>query len=114
MTAPDQVGYSPLVAFGLRAQAVAFKAKTLQLARGEPETLLEYHSALVPDDTAARLAVIAFCQMVADAPVAAANALLQFLSDWVPRTTADKIEAILRDQAPTQFDWRTRKDSGFD
>ena len=113
MTGPDHPSYSPIVAFGLRAQTVAFKAKTGQMGRGEPETLLEYHAALVPDDQPAHLAVIAFIQAVADVPVEAADALIRFLAGWVPReATADQIEAALRDQAP--HGWQTRKDAGLE
>lgn len=119
MTGPDHPSYSPIVAFGLRAQTVAFKAKTGQLRRGEADSLLTHHDALIPDDLPAHIATIAFIQRVADDPAGAADALLAFLSDWNADLSGAATEAALRDQAPghfanPHFDWQDRKDAGLE
>jgi hypothetical protein len=103
---------SPRVAFGLRAHTLALKAKTAQLGPAEADGLLGYHASLVPEDTDSHLAAIAFVQRVADDPVGAADALITFLTQW--GADPAEIEAALRSQAPQQFAWETRRDTGHD
>lgn len=112
MTGPDHPSYSPQVAFGLRAGTVAFKAKTGQLRRGEADDLAPALHDLIPDDTAAHLAVVQFTLRIADDPVGAADALLGFLAGWHADLPLAATEAALRDQAP--HGWQTRKDTGLE
>lgn len=109
--------FDPVIAFGLRAVALAMKAKTGQMKRGEAQDLLDCHQLLIPEDDCARDAVMDFAYLAAVDQAAAGVRLHDFILGWragAVGALAAETEAALRDQAGDQFDWQARKDCGHD
>lgn len=111
MSAP----FSPVVAFGLRAVAMAMKAKTNQLGRGEPIELVEFCAVLAPDDAPAMEAVRDFVALAAVDPALAGMRLHEFIIGWRAgelRRDMTAVDRTMRTQLPEQFEWANRKDCG--
>lgn len=106
--------FIPSVAFGLKAVALAMKAKTGRLGRGEADALVEACQLLVPDDAQALAAVEGFASLSSlDQPMAG-RALHDFIiaRGGQMARVAHRTDEALRDQAPAHFDWQARKDCG--
>ena len=106
--------FIPSVAFGLKAVALAMKAKTGRLAHGEADTLIEACQQLVPDDHAALAAAEGFATLAALDQPTAGRALHDFIiaRGGQMARVAHRTEEALRDQAAAHFGWQARKDCG--
>lgn len=125
---------SPHTAFGLRAQALALKAKTgARVNLAEVVDVAAYWHALLPGDDAAGAAVARFLAELHIDQAAAGEALLAFLETWLSargvsdsRDLIRRPEAVLAEiacarpvpaaprRATPPADWQTRKDCGLD
>jgi hypothetical protein len=74
---------NPRVAFGMKAGALALKAKAgRRVTLAEVLALAEAWESLVPDDLAAGVAVARFMARIADHPARAGEGMLAFLGQW--------------------------------
>jgi len=128
---------SPIVAFGMFALTVALKAKTGQVSMRDQLGLATRALDWALGDDAARRATCAFLAGVSDqqeAAVAAGQAYLDFLGDWmdalgIERTEAatvesgamaappapePQIQARAVTTAPAEYDWQKRADAGLE
>ncbi|SHF67075.1 hypothetical protein SAMN05444339_11018 [Loktanella atrilutea] len=106
--------FIPSVAFGLKAVALAMKAKTARLVSGEAEALIEACQQLMPDDHEALAAVQGFAAATALDQPTAGRALHDFIitRGGQMANVARRTDEALRQQSPTHFDWQARKDCG--
>lgn len=119
--------YSPHVAWGLRAIALAMKAKcgSPRVTFADVLDLAQLQIATLPGDGDAALAVIRFLARFDDDPIAAGAALHHFLIEWRAAeiaVDADRIHAAVTEQCPELasvrvppiHDWQIRADTGID
>ena len=106
--------FIPSVASGLKAVALAMKAKTARLDSGEADALVEACQQLVPDDAEALAAVQGFALAVTLDQPAAGRALHDFIiaRGGQMAGVAHRTDQVLRAHVADQFDWQTRKDCG--
>ena len=126
---------SPHVAWGLRAGALALKAKagSPKVAFGDVIDLAQLQLATLPDDGDAARAVIRFLARFDAAPTAAGDDLITFVCSWrdgAIRAEMARTEAALNEMCPVPasvreamaargeplplYDWQKRADAGFD
>lgn len=107
---------SPRVAFGMKAGALALKAKTgRRVALAEVLDLAEAWERLVPGDLAAGVAVARFMARIVDHPARAGEEMLVFLGAWWGKAAPRKAPAPDPEQkqaAPP--DWTRRADCGLE
>ena len=103
--------FNPVVAFGLEAVAMAFKAKCRALGRGDPGDLVRLQQRFVPTDDRARDAVAEFASVAVTDPCRAGARLLDFVLGW----RAGRVSAgLFRCPVPDHSTWQDRKDCGHD
>lgn len=105
----------PYVAFGLRALALALKARGNRATVQDALNLVDFCARTIPDDVPALLACTTFARTMRVAQPVAGSALQDFINTWRRgEMAADsaRTEEALRDMAPEHFDWQDRKDCG--
>ena len=106
--------FIPSVAFGLKAVALAMKAKCARMVPGEADALIDACQQLLPDDYQALAAVQGFALASTLDQISAGRALHDFIiaRGGQMAHVARRTEEALREQAPAHFDWQARKDCG--
>lgn len=104
---------NPRIAFGLSATTVALKAKTGRLQLRDQVEFAAKALAFVPEDEAARGAVLDFLSAVRSSPIEAGARLQDFIAGWevsfdplAPERTLQRIG----EEAAVEFDWQKRAD----
>ncbi|KPU83869.1 hypothetical protein JI58_07130 [Marinosulfonomonas sp. PRT-SC04] len=102
---------SPAVAFGFFATTVALKAKCGQLTDRFRADLAQKTLEFVPDDADARVAILAFLATNRDFPVAAGQALLDFICAWMEDRSPKDVERVLQEiKSQPEYEWQDRAD----
>lgn len=113
---------SPIVAFGLKATAVALKAKNNQLRMLDKLELAKACLEWMGGNAKVGDAVVSFLALVDREPIEAANMLQELAAKLAPDSDPRRAEVVLKEierEQPTsfhaipaqeQFDWQKRKD----
>lgn len=118
--------FNPKVAFGLKLQTIALKAKTRQLREVDRSELLLSCMEQLPEHEAARHAVIDFYYGSKLDPIRAGERLYDFIDELCPKIDARKPERVLKiiereraedpdapkpePETQPHFDWQDRRD----
>lgn len=107
--------HRPHVAFGLKALALALKAKGNRATVQDALNLIDFCALTIPDDIDALRACTGFARALRSGQLPAGQDLQDFISTWRRgelQGDARRTEEALRDMAPDHFNWQDRKDCG--